>query len=267
MFLLMSLQKACLCGNLSLLLEERSRVFLAVTKVTKSFGGLMALHGLDAVVHEGEIVGLMGPNGSGKTTLFSVITGFLKPESGEVKFRGVDITGLKPHKVCERGVMRTFQLVKPFTNMTAVRNVMVGRVYGRNPARSLMQAEEQSREILDFVGLGDKCDSIAGTLTLPERKRLEVARALSGKPYLLLLDEIMAGLNPVEVESAARLVTSIRDSGITVFMVEHLVKVLLGISDRVIVINAGIKISEGKPGEIVRDKQVIEAYLGRKRHA
>jgi len=227
----------------------------------------MALHDLDVVVREGEVVGLMGPNGSGKTTLFSVITGFLKPESGEVKFRGQDITGLKPHKVCESGIMRTFQMVKPFTNMTAVRNVMVGRLYGRNPAASLKQAEEESRHILDFVSLADKCDAVAGTLTLPDRKRLEVARALAGKPHLLLLDEIMAGLNPVEVEGAARLVRSIRDSGITVFMVEHLVKALFGISDRVIVINAGMKIAEGKPEEIVRNKQVIEAYLGKKRHA
>lgn len=242
-------------------------MFLEVKKITKSFGGLMALHDLDVTVGEGEVVGLMGPNGSGKTTMFSVITGFLRPESGEVKFKDQDITGLKPHRVCEAGIMRTFQLVKPFSNMTALRNVMVGRVYGRNPAHNLKKAEEESREILDFVGLGDKCEAVAGTLTLPDRKRLEVARALAGRPHLLLLDEIMAGLNPVEVEGAVKLVKAIKELGVTVLMVEHLVKALLGISDRVIVINAGMKIAEGKPEEIVKDKQVIEAYLGKRRHA
>jgi branched-chain amino acid transport system ATP-binding protein len=242
-------------------------VFLEVERLTKSFGGLTAVFDLSFGLEEGEIVGLMGPNGSGKTTLFSLITGFLKPDTGEVRFKGKGITGLKPHKVCENGIMRTFQLVKPFTNMIAVENVMVGRVYGRNPAVSLNKAEKESREILEFVGLGDKCDIVAGNLTLPDRKRLEVARALAGRPHLLLLDEIMAGLNPVEVEAAVQLVRNINKSGVTIFMIEHIVKVLMGISRKVIVINVGAKIAEGPPKEIVKNKKVVEAYLGKKGHA
>lgn len=242
-------------------------MFLEIESLTKSFGGLTALLDISFTLNEGEIVGLMGPNGSGKTTLFSVISGFLKPDAGEVRFKGKEISGLRPHRVCEQGIMRTFQLVKPFTNMTAVKNVMVGRVYGRNPALNLKTADKESRDILEFVGLGNKCDAIAGNLTLADRKRLEVARALAGRPYLLLLDEIMAGLNPVEVEAAVDLVRNINKSGVTIFMVEHIVKVLLGTSHRMIVINVGAKIAEGSPKEIVKNKKVVEAYLGEKGHA
>ena len=235
---------------------------LEVEKVFKSFGGLMAVRRLDIAANEGEILGLIGPNGSGKTTLFNLITGFLKPDSGRVKFRGENITSLKPHRVCGSGIARTFQLVKPFAQLTALQNVMVGRVYSRNPARSLKQAGAESSEILDFVGLGDKRDVVAHSLTLPNRKRLELARALATKPYLLLLDEIMAGLNPVEAEAAMELIKNIRDSGITVIMVEHIVKAVFGISGRVVVINYGEKIAEGTPQEIVNNQRVIEAYLG-----
>lgn len=242
-------------------------MFLEVERLTKSFGGLTAVFDLSFGLEEGQIVGLMGPNGSGKTTLFSLISGFLKPDTGEVRFKGKRITRLRPHKVCENGIMRTFQLVRPFTNMIAVKNVMVGRVYGRSPAVSLKEAEKESREILEFVGLGDKCNVVARNLTVPDRKRLEVARALAGRPHLLLLDEIMAGLNPVEVEAAVQLVRDINQSGVTIFMVEHIVKVLLGISQKVIVINVGAKIAEGPPNEVVNNEKVVEAYLGKKRHA
>lgn len=241
-------------------------MFLEVERLTKSFGGLTAVFDVSFGLAAGQIIGLMGPNGSGKTTLFSLISGFLKPDTGEVRFKGKGLTGLKPHQVCERGIMRTFQLVKPFTNMKAVENVMVGRVYGGNPAASLSQAEKESREILEFVGLGDKCDTVAGNLTLPQRKRLEVARALAGRPQLLLLDEIMAGLNPVEVAAAVALVRKISGMGVTIFMVEHIVKVLMGISHKVIVMNVGMKLAEGVPQEIVKDRKVVEAYLG-KSHA
>ena len=236
---------------------------LEVEKMFKSFGGLTAVHGMDIAANEGEILGLIGPNGSGKTTLFNLITGFLKPDSGMIKFRGENITGLKPHRVCGSGIARTFQLVKPFAQLTALQNVMVGRIYGREPAQTLKQAGEESSEILNIVGLGDKRDVVAHSLTLPNRKRLELARALATNPYLLLLDEIMAGLNPVEAEAAMELIKNIRDSGITVIMVEHIVKAVFGISGRVVVMNYGEKIAEGTPQEMANNQAVIEAYLGR----
>lgn len=237
-------------------------MFFKVEKITKSFGGLTAIYRLDLAVNEGEILGLIGPNGSGKTTLFNLITGFLRPDSGQIYFGGQDITGHKPHMVCESGIARTFQLVRPFTKMTAVENVMVGRVFGRNPTKNLKKATTESRHILGHVGLGDKWNAVAGTLTLPDRKRLELARALAGKPQLLLLDEIMAGLNPVEAEAAIKLIKNIRDSGVTVIMVEHNVKVVMQISSRVVVIGSGEKIGEGTPQEVVTNQRVIEAYLG-----
>jgi branched-chain amino acid transport system ATP-binding protein len=237
-------------------------LFLEVEKLTKSFGGLMAINDLCLSIHEGEILGLIGPNGSGKTTLFSLITGFLRPDSGAIYFRGREITGLKPHSICERGIVRTFQLVRPFAKMTALENVMVGRVYGRIPAKSLTRATVESRQILDFVGLGSKRDTVAGSLTLSERKKLELARALAGRPHLLLLDELTAGLNPVEAEAAIRLIQAIKKLGVTVIMVEHNVKVVLRVSSKVVVIGFGEKIAEGAPQEVIRNKRVVEAYLG-----
>ncbi len=242
-------------------------MFLEVNRLTKSFGGLMAIRELDLSLKEGEIMGLIGPNGSGKTTLFNLLTGFLKPDRGNLEFRGRRINGLKPHQVCEIGITRTFQLVKPFTEMTVVKNVMVGRIYGRRSAPKLLQAERESREILEWVGLGGKSELIAGHLTLPDRKRLELARALATRPDLLLLDEIMAGLNPVEVASAVQLVRKIRDLGTTVIMVEHIIRAVLDISTRIVVINFGEKIAEGQPHEIVKNPKVIEAYFGSKWNA
>lgn len=223
----------------------------------------MALCEVNFEIFEGEIFGVIGPNGSGKTTLFNVITGFLKANSGRVTFMGKDITGLPPHQICRQGIARIFQLVKPFSQLTVLANVMVGGMYGRNPASSMKQAKEKGTEILNLVGLGNKREVIASQLTMAERKRLELARALAAQPRVLLLDELMAGLNPAETETAMDLVNKIKDSGITVIMVEHIMKAVLGISDRVIVLNAGEKIAEGSPKEVVKNQQVIEAYLGK----
>lgn len=244
-----------------------SGCLLEVRGMSKSFGGLLAVMNLDVEVEEGKIVGLIGPNGSGKTTLFNLITGFLKPDSGMVTFRGGNITGLKPHRICEMGIARIFQLVKPFAQMTALQNVMVGRLYGRNSTHGMKQAETESEEILDFIGLGEKKNVLAASITLGDRKRLELGRALAARPELLLLDEMMAGLNQAETDAAMQLVRKVRDSGITVFMVEHIVKAVMGICDQVIVLNAGEKIAEGSPQQVINDQSVIEAYLGTSWHA
>ena len=237
--------------------------FLQVQKLTKSFGGLMALCEVNFEIFEGEIFGVIGPNGSGKTTLFNVITGFLKADKGKVTFMGKDITGLPPHQICRQGIARIFQLVKPFLQLTTLQNVMVGRTYGKDPATHIRKAKEEVVEILNFVGLGNKIEILASQLTMAERKKLELARALAAHPQLLLLDELMAGLNLAETETAMNLVNKIRDSGITVVMVEHIMKAVLGISDRVMVLNVGEKIAEGPPKEVVKNQLVIEAYLGK----
>jgi branched-chain amino acid transport system ATP-binding protein len=245
-------------------MEQTDRSILKIEGLSKSFAGLMAVKEISFTVDEGEILGLIGPNGSGKTTLFNLISGFLRPDGGKIKFRGKEITGLKPHRICEAGIVRTFQLVKPFGEMTALQNVVAGRTYGCKPIRSLKQARTEAEEILEFTGLSRKKSVVAGQLGLADRKRLEIARALATKPDLLLLDESMSGLNPVETKDAIRLIKEIRDSGITVIIVEHVMKVVIGISDRIIVMNAGEKIAEGKALEITANKTVIAAYLGKR---
>ena len=240
---------------------------LKIEGLYKSFGGLTAIKNLDFTADEGEIVGLIGPNGSGKTTLFNLISGLLKPDAGKITFNNRDITGIRPHQICQAGIARTFQLVKPFTRMSPLQNVMVGRAYGTEPVQSMRQARLESEEILAFTGLARKLVPMAAMLSLVDRKRLEIARALATRPKLLLLDEMMAGLNPTEMEEAIRLVKEISDSGITLIVVEHVMKAVLGISDRVIVLNVGEKIAEGTPQEVASNRQVIEAYLGEESYA
>jgi branched-chain amino acid transport system ATP-binding protein len=236
---------------------------LEVEGLNKSFGGLRAIRDVDIQVAPGEIVGLIGPNGSGKTTLLNLITGFLRPDSGSIRFKGENVTGLARCKACPKGIARTFQLTKAFLDFTALQNVMVGRVYGQEPARDLKQAAEESKQVLERVGLADKALLRARDLTLMQRKKLELARALAAKPQLLLLDELMAGLNPAEAEDAMGLIRRVRDSQVTLIVVEHIVKAILGLSDRVVVLNMGEKIAEGLPLEVCANAQVIEVYLGK----
>lgn len=235
---------------------------LTVEKLVKSFGGLKAINDLDFHIDEGEIVGMIGPNGSGKTTSLNLLTGFLKPNSGKINFRGEEIGGLSRHIVCQKGIARTFQLCKPFLDFTALQNVMVGRAYGHKPSANLHIAEMESMEILEQIGLGSKAQVLVKDLTVMERKRLELARALATKPYLLLLDELMAGLNLAEADETCKLISQIRDSKITILMVEHIVKAVTCISDRIIVLNMGEKIAEGCPDVVIHNPKVIEVYLG-----
>jgi len=242
-------------------------VLLRVRNLSKFFGGVTAIKNLDFEVNKDEILGLIGPNGCGKTTLFNLITGFHKADRGDISLEGKDITHVKPYRACQMGIARTFQIVRPFSELTTLENVAMGTLYGSSPTRSLEQGRKEAQRILNFIGFDRKTHVIARNLSLVDRKTLELGRALATKPKLLLLDEMMAGLNPVEIESTMRLVQAIRESGITVIVVEHLMKAVLGMSDRIIVLNAGEKIAEGTPKQISSDPQVIQAYLGRTLHA
>jgi len=232
---------------------------LSVRNLSKAFGGLRAVSHLSFAVEAGEILGLIGPNGAGKTTVFNLITGFLPPTAGEIQLEGTNLVGLKPHAVAQRGVARTFQIVKPFRKLSVKENVTLA-AFMRLPARR--DAEAAAARVLDHVGLSAKLESAAADLTLAEQKRLEMARALATHPQLLLLDEPMGGLNPKEVEDASALVMRIRDTGVTVILVEHVMKAIMRLSDRVIVVHHGEKIADGPPDQVVRNPEVIAAYLG-----
>jgi len=230
--------------------------------VTKYFGGLAAVSKVDFHVDQGEIVGLIGPNGAGKTTLFNLISGALVLKSGVIRFKGAKITGLKPHQICRMGVARTFQEVKVFANMPVLENVLLGSFFGTSTGMSSADAVREAMGLLEFVGLSAVRATPAKDLTLVNQKRLEVARALATKPELLLLDELMAGLNPTETAEAMELVTRIRDKGITIIMIEHVMKAIMSVCDRIIVLHHGEKIAEGTPQGIATSKKVIEVYLG-----
>jgi branched-chain amino acid transport system ATP-binding protein len=235
--------------------------------VTKYFGGLAAVLNLDFTVEQGEVLGLIGPNGAGKTTLFNLISAALVPKSGTIKFKGKNITGLKPYKICRMGVARTFQSVKIFANMPVLDNVVLGSFFGVSTGNSSADAVREATELLEFVGLSQLKATPAKDLTLANQKRLEVARALATHPELLLLDEIMAGLNPTEVAQAMELVTRIRDKKITVIMIEHVMKAIMNMCERIMVLHHGEKIAEGTPKEVATSKKVVEVYLGEKVHA
>ncbi len=232
---------------------------LEVDRVTKQFGGLTAVNDVSFAVNQGEIVGLIGPNGAGKTTLFNVINGFMKPTSGEIRFKNERISGLKPHKVCRMGLARTFQVVKPLQRMTVLDNVIASS-FLRFPDR--IDAERHAREVLAFTGLTEVADVVSKGLPLGLRKRLEIARALATKPQMLLLDEACAGLNPTELDESIRIIRKIRESGVTVLIIEHHMRVIMSISDRIVVLNYGEKIAEGSPREVASNPAVIQAYLG-----
>jgi len=240
-------------------------MLLEVRDLAKRFGGVQAVVGLSFHVSRGEILGVIGPNGSGKTTTFNLITGFYRPDQGRVRFAGQDITGLRPYEVCARGICRTFQVAKPFRELTVFRNVLMGTLLRHpNPAAASARAEE----VLRMVGLEGRAHTEAGSLTTIDQRRLEVARALGTEPRLLLLDETMAGLTHTEVGEAIRLIAGLRHRGLTVVVVEHVMRAVMSLSDRIVVLDQGTKIAEGNPKDISSSPRVIQAYLGAEyRHA
>lgn len=234
---------------------------LEATGINKTFGGLKAVSDVDFHVNEGEILGLIGPNGAGKSTLFNLISGAIQMDSGTIIFNGTKISGKKPDKICRLGIGRTFQAAKNFAGMSLRQNVLMGALFGKK-GQSASEASKYVDGILDYVGLSELRNKQVPDISLAHQKRLEVARALATKPKLLMLDEMMAGLNPTEVTEAMELVTKIRDSGITVIMIEHVMKAIMNICDRIIVLHHGQKIADGTPQEVSSSKTVIEVYLG-----
>jgi branched-chain amino acid transport system ATP-binding protein len=233
---------------------------LKIYKVKKNFGELVALNSVEVTLNQEDILGMIGPNGSGKTTLFNVISGIYSLTSGEIFYKGESLKNKSPHVICRLGIARTFQIVQPFSQMTILDNVMVGAMYGQGA--NLRQGRDKAEEILRFVGLGEKIHLTPNEVTTEDRRRLELARALATDPEVILLDEIMAGLTPAEIDEALQLLRKINQKGITIFMVEHIMKAVMSISNRIIVLNYGEKIAEGTPKEVAENPEVIKAYLG-----
>jgi branched-chain amino acid transport system ATP-binding protein len=232
---------------------------LEVKAITKRFGGLVAINRLNVTIEEGEILGMIGPNGAGKTTAFNMISGFYEEDEGKVIFRGEDITHLRPDEICKKGLARTFQVVKPFSHISVLENVMVG-AYNQTSDERVAKAKAQ--DVLDFLGMSDQADQLAGSLPTAGRKCLELARALATQPKLMLLDEVMGGLRPTEINQMITLVRKIREQGVSLLLVEHVMKVIMSLADRIVVIHHGEKIAEDVPERVVRNQAVIDAYLG-----
>ena len=227
--------------------------------ISKRFGGVQAVSALDLDVAEGEVMGLIGPNGAGKTTAFNLLSGFLAPDAGEIRFRGRSVVGWKPHAICALGLARTFQIVRPFPRLSVLDNVLVGAL-GRHARAETARA--RAREVVERLGLGAKAASPASGLTLAERKRVELARALATEPALLLLDEVMAGLNPTEIATLVELIREIHAAGVSILLIEHNMRAVMALSQRVVVLSFGERVAEGAPSDIARHPRVIEAYLG-----
>jgi branched-chain amino acid transport system ATP-binding protein len=236
-------------------------VILDVQSICKSFGGLQAIDRVTFSVQAGEILGLIGPNGAGKTTMFNVINGVYAPQEGHIIFRGQDITGLPSNRIARLGIARTHQIVRPLGELTVKENVMAGACFGRENL-ALSGAAQVADQVLARVGLAERPAQLASSLNVAQKKRLELARALAARPYLLLLDEVLAGLNPTEITLMLETIRKIRDEGVTILMIEHVMQALMNVSDRVLVLDYGMLIAEGQPHEVTNNPKVIEAYLG-----
>jgi branched-chain amino acid transport system ATP-binding protein len=240
--------------------EEKTKVaLLEVNGITKRFGGLVAVNNLSLSLDKGQILGLIGPNGAGKTTAFNMVSGFYKPDEGEVIFDDQKINGLRPDQVCKLGLARTFQVVKPFPQLNVRDNVIVGAYNRTNNRRD---AREKAEEVIEFLGMQDMSETLASSLSVAGRKRLEVAKALATDPKIILLDEAMAGLRPTETDEMIELVRQISEQGIALLLVEHVMRVIMSLAERIVVIHHGDKIAEGEPKQVVQNKAVIDAYLG-----